>query len=76
MMQRETIVDYEYLFKDKTGRYVLVQTGDDESMDVSTCVIYDKETGCGLIIEDDELAESVKVRLHSEGAPILSNIPG
>lgn len=75
MMHKETMKDYEYLFADKTGRYVLVQTGEEDSMDVTTCIVYDKETAAGLIIEDDELSESVKVRLLSEGSPILPNIP-
>ncbi|MEW4453318.1 hypothetical protein AB1L30_11625 [Bremerella sp. JC817] len=71
----ETIEDYEFLFKDGSGRYALVQSGPDESLEVSTCLVYDNVMNMVLLIEDDELNNQVVTRLHESGVPILPNAP-
>jgi hypothetical protein len=75
MIRESKLEDFEYLFSDQSGRYVLIQSGDDDSRDLSTCVVYDQVACRGLIIEDDELGDQVIKRLHALGRPILPNIP-
>ena len=75
MNENETIEDYEYLFNDSSGRYVLVQSGPGESLEVSTCLVYDKVMNMVLLIEDDDINFKVMERLHESGVPILPNVP-
>ena len=75
MTQPEAIDDYAYLWTDTSGRYVLVQTGNDDSTELETCLVYDRETDSVLLIEDDSVSLAVMKRLHELGISILPNVP-
>ena len=68
------IVDFEYLWEDRSGRYVLIQAyaGSDNH---ETCVVYDLFTKTGLIIENDDIAVEVTKRMVEKGFPMLFAIP-
>jgi hypothetical protein len=70
----DNIENYEYLWDDQTGRYVLIQAVLGSQL-LDTCVVYDLTSKTGLIIEDDDVAKQVKKRLADKGAPMLSDIP-
>lgn len=75
MNTNETIEDYAYLLNDASGRYVLVQSGPDESQELSTCLVYDRNTDSALLIEDDVLSLRIMTLLRNSGVPILPNLP-
>ncbi len=71
---KDNLENYQDLIDDESGRYVLIQTvkGSDE---VETCVVYDKQTRTGLIVEDDEIFLQLKTKLREQGIPILDELP-
>lgn len=71
----QTERDFDFLFSDTSGRYILIQVDDVHCFDPTKCVVYDKIDKRGLLIEDDELHSLVNSKLYNIKKSYSVSIP-
>ena len=67
--------EYRELIDDRSGRYVPVSSTGVLPCDPNMCVVYDRQLGCGLVEEDDELYAALARAMMDSGADVLARLP-
>ena len=72
-MTHKEIRELERLWTSEKEHYLLFCSS--ASGSIEHCSIYDKRTGCVLVVEDAELWHAVKTRMNDAGVPIVREVP-
>ncbi len=70
----DSVESYRHLWEAPPGKYFLIQTMKGSNT-CQHCVIYNKDTKCALIIEDDLIAKFVMEMMVDNGVPVVDAIP-